>query len=81
MADRENLHQSLLREDQRYQSRRWFFKECGVGLGSVALHSLLGSVLGGGTAHAGSLTPDRVKADRATRSPRKRRISRRRRSA
>ena len=72
MADRENLHQSLLRENQRYQSRRWFFKECGVGLGSVALHSLLGSVLGGGTAHA---------ALRATRSPRRRRTSRRRRSA
>ena len=26
MADRENFHQSLLREHQRYQSRRWFFK-------------------------------------------------------
>ena len=76
MADREHLHQSLLREKQRYQSRRWFFKECGVGLGSVALHSLLGSVLGGGTAHASASTPDR-----ATRSPRRRRISRRRRSA
>src|SRR5215203_3611227 len=53
MADRENLHQSLLRERQRYQSRRWFFKECGVGLGSVALHSLLGSILGAGAAEAG----------------------------
>ena len=31
MADRETLDQSLLRERQRYQSRRWFFKECGVG--------------------------------------------------
>ena len=54
MAARENLQQSFLREKQRYQSRRWFFKECGVGLGSVALHSLLGSVLGG-TASAGTL--------------------------
>ncbi len=54
MAARENLQQSLLREKQRYQSRRWFFQECGVGLGSVALHSLLGSVLGG-TASAGTL--------------------------
>ena len=78
MADRENLHQSLLREGQRYHSRRWFFKECGVGLGSVALHSLLGSVLGAGTAHAGAHRSGR---DRATRSPRKRRTSRRRRSA
>ena len=76
MADRENLHQSLLREKQRYQSRRWFFKECGVGLGSVALHSLLGSVLG-----AAPRTPAPPTPDRATRSPRRRRISRRRRSA
>jgi hypothetical protein len=59
MADREHLHESLLRERQRYQSRRWFFKECGVGLGSVALHSLLGSVLGGGTASAGTVTGSR----------------------
>ncbi len=54
MAEREPLQQSLLRETQRYQSRRWFFKECGVGLGSVALHSLLGSLLGAGTALAGT---------------------------
>ena len=72
MADRENVHQSLLREGQRYHSRRWFFKECGVGLGSVALHSLIGSVLGAGTAQ---------RRIGRTRSPRKRRISRRRRSA
>ena len=43
MADRETLHQSLLRERQRYQSRRWFFKECGVGIGGIALASLLGA--------------------------------------
>ncbi len=24
-----------------YVTRRWFFKECGVGLGTIALHSLL----------------------------------------
>src|SRR3954468_6463374 len=59
MADREHLHESLLRERQRYQSRRWFFKECGVGLGSVALHSLLGTVLGGGTASAGTAAGSR----------------------
>jgi len=28
-------------EDPRVVSRRWFLKECGVGLGAVALHSLL----------------------------------------
>jgi hypothetical protein len=35
-------HQTLLAESQRYQTRRWFFRDCGVGLGAVALHSLLG---------------------------------------
>src|SRR5271167_4783262 len=24
-----------------YLTRRWFFKECGVGLGTIALHALL----------------------------------------
>ena len=24
-----------------YLARRWFFKECGVGLGTIALHALL----------------------------------------
>src|SRR5262249_35691022 len=27
---------------QRYLTRRWFFRDCGVGLGAVALNSLLG---------------------------------------
>ena len=34
--------QDLLNEEKRLHTRRWFFKECGVGLGSVALGSLLG---------------------------------------
>ena len=51
MAETETLQQSLLEETRRYQSRRWFFRECGVGLGAVALHSLFGD-LPGGTAHA-----------------------------
>jgi hypothetical protein len=32
----------LLAEHRRYQSRRWFLRDCGVGLGAAALHSLLG---------------------------------------
>ena len=32
----------LFAEYQRQRTRRWFFKECGLGLGSVALGSLLG---------------------------------------
>ncbi len=33
---------SILAESQRHLTRRWFFRDCGVGLGAVALHSLLG---------------------------------------
>lgn len=29
-------------ETQRYLTRRWFFRECGIGLGTMALHTLLG---------------------------------------
>ena len=32
----------FMREYQRELTRRWFFKQCGVGLGSIALASLLG---------------------------------------
>jgi hypothetical protein len=31
----------LLAEHQRYLTRRWFFRDCGVGLGAIALNSLL----------------------------------------
>lgn len=32
----------LLEEQRRFHTRRWFFRDCGVGLGSIALASLLG---------------------------------------
>ncbi|MFO0815196.1 MAG: DUF1501 domain-containing protein [Gemmatales bacterium] len=35
-------------ESQRYHSRRWFFRECGVGLGTVGLMNLLGQGLTAG---------------------------------
>src|SRR5437899_12876336 len=38
-----NLEQELRVERARLITRRWFFRECGVGLGSVALASLLGA--------------------------------------
>ncbi len=41
--NRQNHVQHALTEYQRHLTRRWFFKQCGVGLGSVALHSLLGT--------------------------------------
>ena len=42
-----------LREVRRQQiTRRWFFKECGLGLGAVALGSLLGETVGAAPADA-----------------------------
>ena len=36
-----NLPHELDFERKRFLSRRWFFRECGLGLGSIALASLL----------------------------------------
>src|SRR5213593_1272397 len=38
-----NLQHELRAEYARLVTRRWFFRQCGVGLGSVALASLLGA--------------------------------------
>lgn len=38
-----NLPSELLAERQRFLTRRWFFRDCGVGLGGMALASLLGN--------------------------------------
>ncbi|HLX61455.1 MAG TPA: DUF1501 domain-containing protein [Planctomycetota bacterium] len=40
-----SLNQKLREEEKCYHTRRWFFKECGVGLGAMALGSLLGEHL------------------------------------
>ncbi|HVY71271.1 MAG TPA: DUF1501 domain-containing protein [Verrucomicrobiae bacterium] len=37
-----NLLNEFASEQQRFLTRRWFFKQCGLGLGGVALASLLG---------------------------------------
>ena len=37
-----NLSLELDHERRRFLTRRWFFRECGLGLGSVALASMLG---------------------------------------
>ena len=47
-----NRQQHILNELRTDITRRWFFKECGVGLGAMALHQLLG-----GNAPAGSTAP------------------------
>ncbi len=39
-----NFQQELRAEQAKLITRRWFFRQCGVGLGSVALSSLLGKV-------------------------------------
>src|SRR5947208_8600607 len=38
-----NIQTELRREYARLITRRWFLRQCGVGLGSVALASLLGA--------------------------------------
>ncbi len=38
-----NPLEQLVHEQRRLVTRRWFFKECGVGLGAIALGSLLGA--------------------------------------
>jgi len=40
-----NLTQHLIEERRRFLTRRWFFRDCGVGLGSIALGSMLGDYL------------------------------------
>src|SRR5258706_11400437 len=36
-----NHQQHFFNEHRKNTTRRWFFKECGVGLGAIALNSLL----------------------------------------
>src|SRR5437879_4184031 len=49
--------------DQKQLTRRWFFQECGVGLGAIALGSLLGpgaarpARAGSSTVHVNPLAP------------------------
>src|SRR5204863_3422780 len=38
-----SFSEELRREHAQFVTRRWFFRQCGVGLGSVALASLLGA--------------------------------------
>ena len=47
----------LQNEFRTHLTRRWFFRQCGVGLGSIALGSLLKDLLAP-TAQAASLAGD-----------------------
>jgi len=46
--------QHAVEEQRRAISRRWFFRDCGVGLGAIALHSMLGDTLSAAPAKAGA---------------------------
>ena len=47
-----NPKSEILNPNSPSPARRWFFKECGVGLGAIALQSLLGGMSGSNTASA-----------------------------
>jgi hypothetical protein len=47
-----DLRPQIAEETRRLLARRWFFKECGVGLGGIALASLLGAGTHGARAAA-----------------------------
>ncbi len=51
--NRLNHFQHAAEDYRRHLTRRWFFKECGVGMGSLALHALLG----GGAPALGASAP------------------------
>jgi len=48
---------TLLADQQRHVSRRWFFRECGMGLGAIALGQLLGNDAQAGLANLNPLAP------------------------
>ncbi len=47
-----NPKSEILNPKSASPARRWFFKECGVGLGAIALQSLLGGMIGTNSASA-----------------------------
>lgn len=49
------------KERSRFLSRRWFFRDCAVGLGSVALAQLLGGLRGDGAVSSDASNPLRPK--------------------
>ena len=50
--------QHLLHERQTARTRRWFFRDCALGLGSMALGSLLGQGQGQAASLAESARPN-----------------------
>ena len=52
-----NYLTDLQKEYKKYITRRWFFRDCGVGLGSIALASLLGAHKAEGASKSALLNP------------------------
>src|SRR5688572_1804958 len=50
MSFRLNFEQELRQERAKFITRRWFFRQCGVGLGSIALGSLMADTHGADSA-------------------------------
>jgi uncharacterized protein (DUF1501 family) len=49
----QSILQQALSQHQAHLTRRWFFRDCGVGLGMAALHALLGDSAQAGPARPG----------------------------
>ncbi len=49
----QSILQQALAQHQAHLTRRWFFRDCGVGLGMAALHALLGDSAQAGPARPG----------------------------
>lgn len=49
----QSILQLALAQHQAHLTRRWFFRDCGVGLGMAALHALLGDSAQAGPARSG----------------------------
>ena len=66
-------HLDQLQDEYRqHLTRRWFFKECGVGLGSIALGSLLGNAARAAMADVSTVNPLAARAPHF--APRARRV-------
>ena len=62
-----DLRPQIAAEARKLVTRRWFFKECGVGMGGIALASLL---RGGGASAAGATSPGGAPAAKNPLAPR-----------
>jgi uncharacterized protein (DUF1501 family) len=54
MPRRQPIIEQIADEYRKFLTRRWFFKQCGVGLGAIALNDLLGKSAGGAASAAPS---------------------------